>query len=522
MLPVLIGYALLTGGAASIWRATLAGTCLAAAWLWGRENDPLSLWSMALAVLLAIDPRQLFDLGFQLTFAATWGLIILAPALKNLFERNWKRSNLSDAMAFSLGAQFATLPVVAYHFGRISLAGFGANMLGVPLAGILVTTGMLGLLWAPATLLSYWLTRAVAAVATFAAQLPGAQWETRPLSLGWTVLCYLAFLLTASTLLFSHLDWSEIREAARQEISRWWQPRQHWWRNWHGSRGLLILVSLAALFLAVRVWQARNAPLRFTVLDVGQGEALLIRTPSGRTLLVDAGTTSTERGAVGRSVVVPYLQAAGVRRLDVMAVTHADADHCNALVDVMKEVPVGVLLDGVAGVPGQSTLETDYVAVRHQAQAQQIPVQAAQAGQTFDWGDGVRVQVLAPILPPLPGDNDNALVLRVEYGDVSFLLTADVEAAAEERLVRRGSKLRSTVLKVAHHGSRTSSSERFLQRVQPQIALISCGRYNSFGHPAPQTLEHLQRSGAAIYRTDLNGTVEVTCDKQSCWVQPFR
>ena len=130
--------------------------------------------------------------------------------------------------------------------------------------------------------------------------------------------------------------------------------------------------------------------------------------------------------------------------------------------------------------------------------------------------------VLAPLEPPLASDNDNAAVLRLDYGQTSILLTGDIEQAAEERLVRRGTNLRCTVLKVAHHGSKTSTSPAFLKAAHPQAAVLSCGRYNSFGHPAPQTLGRLAQQRTPIFRTDVNGAVDISCDGRECWVQTYR
>lgn len=578
--PCLMAYALLAGSAPSIWRATIVGICVCGAIASGRENDGLSLWSLALGILLLLDPISLFDLSLQLTFGATWGLIVLSPILRDLVgeglrlllhqratddgandqassnKRVFEGGFVNVAIALSLSAQMGTLPIVAYHFGRISLAGFGANLLGVPLAGMLVFGGLAGLVIAPINLFNYWLTRAMSAVAFTAASVPGAQLEARPLSLGWTILCYIVFVCAllpfsmrqniarrqSTAHRFGRIDWASLLDAARDEMQRaLTKARDRWHQSTLGRSpraASLVALGLLSIVGVLLWWRARTAPLLVAFLDVGQGECIIVKSPSGRVLLVDGGSLDSGRGDVGRGVIVPYLQSIGAQRIDVLALTHADADHCNALFSVAREVPTANFLNGVSSTQStlvQSLLKRDssdatafdYQDVRramHKSGATEI---AARAGQLIDLGDGpngrVSVRVLAPLAPPLPGENDNGLVLRLEYGAVSFLLTADIEAAAENRLLRRGrEQLRCTVLKAAHHGSKTSSSVAFLKAAQPKIAVISCGRYNRFGHPAPSVLQRLQDSGAQTFRTDLDGAVEITSDGRSCWVQTQR
>lgn len=567
IVPSLVAYALLAGSAPSIWRATIAGICVCGALASGRENDGLSLWSLALGVLLLLDPASLFDLSLQLTFGATWGLIVLSPVLRDWFERWWNRSArntngialdgatpnmLGAAIAFSLGAQWGTLPIVLYHFGRFSLVGFGANLLGVPLAGTLVFSGLAGLLVPPINILNYWLTRVMAGMAHAAASVPGAQLEAPPLSLSWTLFCYVFLVLVllppalaigvsrrrSGTHHYGHVGWRSFGEAARDE----WRRAQTQARDrWHQSTfkrsprsWILVTVGLLSIVGVLLWWRARTAPLLVAFLDVGQGECIIVKSPSGRVLMIDGGSIDTGRGDVGRGVIVPYLQSIGARRIDVLALTHADADHSNALSWVAREVPPAAFLDGVSGAHSTSmprhtndAAAVDYQDVRRAMQRSGASEVPSRAGQTIDLGDGpsgrVAVRVLAPLTPPLPGDNDNGLVLRLEYGSVSFLFTADIEAGAENRLLRRGrEQLRCTVLKAAHHGSKTSSSAAFLQAAQPKIAVISCGRYNRFGHPAPSVLQRLQATGAQTFRTDLDGAVEITSDGQACWVQTQR
>jgi competence protein ComEC len=276
---------------------------------------------------------------------------------------------------------------------------------------------------------------------------------------------------------------------------------------------------MGALWAAQRELNLRNAPLRVTMLDVGQGEAIVIQAPSGRTVLIDGG--SNDQPDVGRSIIVPYLQFIGARRVDAVVFTHADSDHCNGIEQVVREMPIGMALDGAVQ---PQTLSAEYQIAKLALKRASVPIFRARAGQKLNLGGGVWLTVLAPTTPPLyeSPDNNNAVVLRLDYGQTNFLFTADIQEEAEERLLRRGAAIDCTILKVAHHGSKSSTTESFLRRAHPQAAIVSCGRYNRFGHPAPQTLKSLARRAIPVFRTDLNGAIEITSDGRACNVQTYR
>lgn len=535
VLPILLIYALLTGGASSIWRATLAGMCVAWALLLGRDVDGLSLWSLAVLLLLGLNAMQAQDLGFQLTFGATWGLLVLAPPLRKLLKSAWGNGQTEhrvlDAAALTLSAQIATTPLLLYHFGRVSFVALGANFLAIPLAGILVATGIIGLVL-PLGALNYALIRGVDGLATFAVNAPGAQSDAPPLRLAWTIFAY-ALLLGALFMTRFPTPTNALAFFETMPQILWKKCRAHFPLLRPQS-----VVAVIALFLSVfvvwRTFSLQKKPLRVTLLDVGQGESIVIQAPNGRTILIDGGTSNDEnRGEVGRAIIVPFLQARNISRLDAMILTHADADHCNALSRVVQEIPVGFALDGAAFLAASSTrsanqnapLVPEYEAVKSAWREARVPVRAAIEGQKIHLGDGAILTVLAPASPVLngkSGDNNNSAVLRLDYGKTSFLFTADIEREAEERLLRRGANLKCTVLKVAHHGSKTSSTPRFLQSANPSLAIVSCGRYNQFGHPAPQTMQALAAQKTPTLRTDISGAIEVSCDGQTCDAQTFR
>ncbi len=270
--------------------------------------------------------------------------------------------------------------------------------------------------------------------------------------------------------------------------------------------------------------------LRVCVLDVGQGDCIVVETPSGRTMVIDGGgvndETRPEDGAdVGERVVVPYLHTRGINRVDVLVLTHPHGDHVGGLPAVLRAQPVGAVLDGTV-LPYPTPA---YQAFLTGVQAHHIPYHHAARGMRLDLGDGVTADVLNPPLLGTPfGENPDdatvnnySVVLRLTYGRTHFLLTGDAETEAENDMLSACPDLSADVLKAGHHGAGNASSDAFLDRVHPHFAAISCGLHNHFGHPAPATMARLAVHGIQTFRTDHNGAVTFISDGQTVKAEPF-
>lgn len=268
----------------------------------------------------------------------------------------------------------------------------------------------------------------------------------------------------------------------------------------------------AAVMVANRP-PAADGMLSVTFLDVGQGDAAVVRTPNGLTLAVDAGR-STAGSDLGRTVVAPHLRSLGVSRLDGLLVTHSDDDHAGGAESLLGLFsPKSLLLP--APVAGQPEDVAAAVASRRKPDAS-VRLRWLSRGQTVQLGPKVRLQVLNPSTERTDGDeatdNNRSLVLRLTYGTRSILMEADAEGEAERDMLQSGLPVRSDVLKVSHHGSRSASTEAWLNAVRPAYAVISVGRRNRYGHPHPTVLTALRQCGAQVYRTDRNGNVSVRTD----------
>jgi competence protein ComEC len=280
----------------------------------------------------------------------------------------------------------------------------------------------------------------------------------------------------------------------------------------------LLLAGVFALMLLLVVSQQPDGRLHIWVLDVGQGDAILLRTPRGHTALIDGGPGATPLlNGIGERI--PFWQ----RDLDLIVLTHPHQDHIMGLVDVLARYEV----DQVVQTEFTATVGVQAEWMRL-VRERSIPVHHAVRGESisFEGEPDLSLQVLHPAPgSPKPGRdaNDDSIVLKLTYGRHGVLLEGDAEQDAESEMVRDASgALGSQVLKVAHHGSDTSSSTQFIGLVDPQVAIISVGQSNRFGHPAPETIETLAASGARIYRTDMNGTIEIIADTERMWVRSDR
>ena len=519
-------YVLLVGADAAVVRAGIMGGLFVTAIYLGRRSTAYVALLASALVLTLINPLALWDAGFQLSFAATLGLILFAPPIERLFEQGltrlvpqdrarWGLSFLNDALILTLAAQILTIPLVVYHFGRLSLVAPLANLLILPvqppimslgaaaaLIGGLAFAGPLPLFEPLARALAWvpWLCLAYTnAVVRWMARWPLASLEISPASTSWFMGAYVAVIISVWV-------WSRRRGTVRRAWASLTQRR---------ATAYLLGGALAITILAwLAVLQLPDGKLHIAFLDVGQGDAILITTPRGSQILIDGGPSpSTLTSALGRQM--PFWD----RSLDLIMMTHPDADHITGLTEVLARYQVDGWLDN--GRPDDDALYAECQRLLTEAG---VPRQVVRAGQLLEFESGLVLEVLHPPPDLMVGtdsdSNNNSLVLRLVWDRASFLLTGDIEAEAEQLLVRSGQPLSSSVLKIAHHGSGGSSTESFLAAVDPSYAVISVGADNYFGHPNQAVLERLDQLGkVTTLRTDELGTIEFVTNGQKMWYQ---
>ena len=519
----IILYVLLVGTDAAVVRAGLMGGLFVTAIYLGRRSTAyVSLFASALALTL-INPQALWDVGFQLSFAATLGLILFAPALERLFEQGLARIAsphrarhgirfLNQALILTLAAQILTIPLVVYHFERLSLVAPLANLLILPVQAPIMSLGgaatVLGFVpfleplaraiaWVP------WLCLACTnAVVRWLANWPFASIEIRRSDAGWLAIAYIALVVALWA-------WSQRPESLRRA-----------WNALSGRRATAALLG-GPLAIAILAWlaiaQLPDGKLHVAFLDVGQGDAIFITTPHGEQILVDGGPSPAAlTSPLGRQM--PFWD----RSLDLIVMTHPDADHITGLAEVLDRYQVDGWLDN--GRPDDDAL---YSQCMSQLGTGSVTRQVVRAGDRLELGSGIVLEVLHPQPELMAGTqadaNNNSVVLRLVWGQASFLLTGDIEAEAEHLLLDSGQHLPSGVLKVAHHGSGGSSTAEFLDAVNPLYAVISVGADNRFGHPQEAVLDRLAQMGdVEVLRTDEQGTVKFATDGHRLWVQTER
>ena len=482
----------LIGFPAAATRAALILTFVAAAQLRARPAGALGAIASAGIILFLLDPSALQRPGFQLSFAGALGLVMLRPTVRRCLDTgafNVIPAVLKDAVAAGVGATLATMPFVAFHFGRVSVVGLPATLVATPL----VSAAIPGLL-----------------------SSIGVSWISPSLA---------HFLAGGTDLLLRSLE-SVARLCASPSWASVWVGDAVLIGSLMGGLGGMIGMRLLgegvrgwARWMTIMVWAATGAgmaPLaerwaglgtvEIVFLDVGQGDALAIRSPGGRWILVDTGPRSQTYDACAR-VVLPYLRRRGVVRIEALVLTHPDLDHIGGAEAVVEALDVGYVLD-----PAQATGKDAYVGVLEAASRNAVPWLGARRDISITF-DGVQISVLYPngLTPVSYGGTDSnaqSVVLLVRYGEFEALLTGDAPVAVEEAIL---DDLPSDleVLKVGHHGSNTSTSPLLLAQTSPEVAVISVGARNRYGHPHSDVLNRIIESGARILRTDLSGDIVI-------------
>lgn len=551
---VVVGYAIFAGAALPVMRAAWMCSAYLVSGLVYRQRRALNVIAGTALVFLLIEPGLLFDASFQMSFLAVALIAGIAVPLLEMtvepyrralidlwnYDRDLHLETKTAEIRVALRMWLEPLPVVtrlprwfvtgvvvgclriaswaaallivsaviqaglalpmAVHFQRVSWGGIVANLCVMPLLLVTLPLGLLSLLtnWTLLGRLTWCCAQAISwTVGWVATELPVDMRVPPPL-------LWLGILFGLSLVCV----WLSFDRG----------------RAWRASAWAGFALSLALLVAHPFPPRLTAGRLEFTAIDVGQGESLFLALPDGRTVLVDGGGLPDFGGSraqaldIGDAVVSPYLWSRSIRRLDVLAITHSDRVHFGGVPALLDNFQIGEVWLSPVAFDEEDRNRLDAITARA------IRVKFLKQGDRFQMG-AVAFHILGPAVgaeSEKGRNNDRSLVLTASFGDHCFLLTGDIEARAETRLVDGEALREADILKVAHHGSKTSTQDVFLDRVAPTFAVISAGFRNPFGHPHPTVLERLQARGVQVLRTDLEGTVSVSTDGRRLQVRTFQ
>ncbi|WPB28680.1 DNA internalization-related competence protein ComEC/Rec2 [[Clostridium] scindens] len=490
---LLVLYVMMIGVTISAVRALVMFLFRVGAEMTGRHYDPPTALAAAAAAVLLWRPLSLYDGGFWLSFGAVFAMIIVLPIFKGLpVQGFWT----------SVSINLTILPVMLFYFFEFPPYSLLLNLFVIPLMSAMLLLGLLGSAAYAAGIpiavfglrickVILWLYEKCCEIGM---GIPGARMIAGKPRL-WQIAAY--YILLAAALVFlRRLRRKEIKKASGMETT--------------GRIKIMPLLALAAGIFILTFRFGEEGRLSVTILDVGQGDGIFIQGPAGGTYLIDGGSSDIKK--VGQYRIEPFLKSRGVGKLDYVLISHGDSDHMNGVADLIERRKIGIEI-GTLVLPMQEAWDESLCSLADMAR--QAGIQVAEIGP----GQGIQEKEAALFcIQPAKGDeiqpgNEASMVLALSSGEFDMLLSGDVEGKGEELLTERLTKTEQArtweVLKVAHHGSRNSTSERFLQSVQPAFAIISAGEQNRYGHPHQETLVRLKERGIKIYSTQDKGAVMI-------------
>jgi len=498
MIMAIIGlgfYALMVDLRPSVNRAVIMAILVLIAQGWEKRVNVYNTISAAALIQTLCDPLQMFDMGFQLSFMAVISIVYIYRRLEYLLPAKLKSAGIKSSFLrsiwqlflVSLSALLGTLPITIFYFQRVPVISLVANLAVVPLVGVIGALGfgqvILGFIWNGFNLafgeIQMLLIGLLKMIVKVSARAPLAYFTVPAITLFWLYCGYLVLIVLLN------FDKKPVRKVA--------------------LFGFLICINIL-------VWKNifTSPVLRVTYLDVGQGDAILVEFPTRQTMLIDAGDRTFRRD-YGEYTIAPFLKRKGIHRIDILALSHPHNDHIGGVPFLMQNFRIGEIWE-----PDITASSWIFREIHTLADSLKIPVRPIFAGDYFQIADSLRIFVLHPsrvfLQSKPPGYNDYSNVLKISYRDVDFLFCGDVEEFSEKHLNLWRERLRSEILKVPHHGSATSSSQAFIEMVDPQLAVISVGKNNKFRHPSPGTLARYDSLHVGMHRTDLKRALIIESD----------
>ncbi|MEX1137109.1 MAG: DNA internalization-related competence protein ComEC/Rec2 [Balneolales bacterium] len=488
---ILIAYSGVTGFSTSVVRASIMAILIVYGKLFQKPRDLLNLLGVAALIILLINPNALFNIGFQLSFTAVLVILLVLPVSKSFLPLRFRYGNAARVFQFvgvSVFVQAGLYPILMYYFNEFSIIGPLSNTIFMPFIQLMFLwsifcisieaafTGVGSLLNTPSDMF-------IGKLFLYAEKVSALEWS------------WVAGSISSPPLFF--FMWA----ALFLTVASLYKPAIRW-------KMIIVLLFSLCLHQAHLFYKQFNTDLVITIFDVGQGDAILLETPDGKNILFDTGILSFYQNSADR-VLMPELNARGIKELDAVILSHPHADHIGGISTLINNIPIKVIYD--QSLDYDSNTYKNYL---ESAGSSDIPIEIVGWGDVLEIGDAVRFFVTGPH-PGLTGSNPNtwSIVVKVVYGNTAILLAGDADKQSENKMVKYyGDFLKSDLLKVGHHASRTSSGTPFLEKVQPAYSAASLARQNRYEHPHPEATLRLHQSGTETLFTSLNGALIFTSD----------
>lgn len=482
----LLAFMAITNFTPSVTRACIMAILTLLSSIIYRKSDVYTNISVAALITLIFNPYSLLDLGFQLSYGGTIGIIIFIKRIQEK-KSNSKVINYIKQMALvSIYANIIIIPIMMYHFNTVSFTFIISNIMASPILGIIVITGFLFII---ASITVKPLTRLIAIF-------------IKPI---------LSILIKISQIC-SKLPFSNILVVTPYmfNVISYYAIILYCIKSKKNNKCKIIICLLIVLILINFIIYIFPQKLRIFFIDVGQGDSTLIITPDKKTVLIDGG--GSDSFDVGEKVLLPYLLDRRILKIDYVLISHFDTDHCGGILTIMEKVKVKNII-----ISEQAEHSENYERFKKLMIHKKIRLIEVKKGDKIKIGRYSEFKILFPTSRLLSENplNNNSIVAQFNYNNFKMLFTGDIEKLAEQQILKtEKAEIRADILKVAHHGSKTSSIPEFIKAVRPKIALIGVGKNNTFGHPNQQTIKNLENIKCRIYRTDLQGEIIIKIDQK--------
>lgn len=487
VLTVLIVYCIFTGNSVSTTRAVIMIGIVLFGNIIYHQSDIYTSIATAAFVLLIYQPLYLYNVGFQLSFGAVISIIVLSPVLERLyFIPKPIRLYLVSTLTASLG----TYPIIAYHFNTISVIGVIVNLLVLPLASILVCFGIISTIVSFIWLefgkflcgIVYFILIFYENICTIASNIPFSQIITGQPNL---ILIFIYYTIILTIVYYCYLN-----KQKRQRLKK---------------HMVCLQISLLAIAVVV-IFKPKS--LEIVYLDVGQGDSIAIHTAKNKNILIDGGgniSRQLDEDNTGTQIVLPYLRYKGINKLDCVFISHPDGDHIIGILELLDYIKINQIF-----IADTDTKNDLLEILEMKASKYNVPINKLSKGNIVKVDNSILFECIYPVKHMLIDNedyNNSSLVLYMDYNNSKFLFTGDIEKEAEDRIIDDYKKLNTDILKVAHHGSKTSSTQNFVDMVKPKVAIISSGKNNYYGHPHREVVDRYKSINSKIYNTAYDGAI---------------